>query len=324
MSHMESEARWGRLRTYYEVGEVIGTGATGMVVSAIRKGDGREVAIKVLKPALVHDLDLVQSLEREAAAGRAIRHPGVLPVLGQGRLDDDTPYVVFARLRGESLLSLLSRRERLSVAEAAWIAQRIASVLVAVHGAGYVHRDIKPEHVMLAPDRARVRPYLLDFGVCQPPDSDVIPYEHERGRVFGTPGYLAPEQARGDQADPRSDLYSLGTVLFEMLTGKPPFPGRNAARALHSVLSEDPPRLEPSAELPLPLCQLVNRLLAREPEDRPENARAVARALVPLVGDELMVERMVAARLRLAGAVSNVPTRRLPAPSVQRILAAQG
>src|SRR5262245_57189453 len=115
-----SQTLWKRIESHYEVGEVLGTGATGLVVAATRKGDGREVAIKTLQPSLAHDLDLVNSLEREATAGRTIRHPGVVPVLDQGWLSNGAPYVTFPRLRGESLLSLLGR-ERLPAREAAWI-----------------------------------------------------------------------------------------------------------------------------------------------------------------------------------------------------------
>jgi serine/threonine protein kinase len=316
------KALWTRLAPYYEVGEVLGTGATGLVVAATRKGDGREVAIKTLQPSLAHDLDLVESLEREATAGRTIRHPGIVPVLDQGWLSNGAPYVTFPRLRGESLLSLLGR-EQLSPREAAFVAERVARVLGAVHGAGYVHRDLKPEHVMLAPDRERLRIYVIDFGVCQGPDQSGQPGSRERGRVFGTPGYLAPEQAKGERADARSDLFGLGCVLFEMLSGRPPFPGKNPARLMYRLLCEEPPRLEPSADIPAPLCQLTHRLLARERSARPENARTVARSLAPLLGDELEVERLIALKLGHSPAAGTTPTRRLAPPSVQRILAAE-
>jgi serine/threonine protein kinase len=315
-----TQTLWKRLEPYYQVGEVLGTGATGLVVSATRKGDGREVAIKTLQPSLAHDLDLVHSLEREATAGRTIRHPGVVPVLDQGWLSNGAPYVTFPLLRGESLLSLLGRSERLPAAEAAWIAERVARVLGAVHGAGYVHRDLKPEHVLLAPERERLRVLVIDFGVCQAPEHDQ-PQRSERGRVFGTPGYLAPEQARGEVADARSDLYGLGCVLFEMLAGRPPFPGKNAARVMYRSLCEEPPRLEPTAA-PAPLCQLAHRLLSREASARPENARSVARSLAPLLGDELEVEQSLARKVaRGAGAAGTTPTRQLGRPSLDRILA---
>jgi serine/threonine protein kinase len=320
-----SQTLWKRLVPYYQVGEVLGTGATGLVVSAIRRGDGREVAIKTLQPSLAHDLDLVHSLEREATAGRTIRHPGVVPVLDQGWLSNGAPYVTFPLLRGESLLSLLGRHQRLEAREAAWIVERVARVLGAVHGAGYVHRDIKPEHVLLAPERERLRVYLIDFGVCQAPDQDGTPLNSERGRVFGTPGYLAPEQAKGEAADGRSDLYGLGCVLFEMLAGRPPFPGKNPARVMYRSLCEEPPRLEPASGLPAPLCQLSHRLLAREPSVRPENARTVARMLAPLLGDELEVEQLIARKVRGSAApTGTTPTRRLGLPSLDRILAADG
>jgi serine/threonine protein kinase len=312
-----------RLSAAYEVGEALGTGATGIVVAAKRRSDGREVAIKTLLTAFAHHQGLAQRLEREAVAGRNIRHPGVVPVLNQGRLSAGRPYVVFARLRGESLLSLLARGERLAPAQAALVAQRVTRVLSAVHGAGYVHRDVKPEHIVLTREEQRLRVHLIDFGVCQAPDSVGEPATSERGLVFGTPGYLAPEQAAGLLADPRTDLYGLGATLFELIAGRAPFAGPNPARVLQRVLSEDAPRLDPSTHgAPQALCALTHRLLARDPAARPTNARALSRELSVLAGDEAAVEATLLARLRAGqGSATSTPTKRLSAPSIARILA---
>ena len=314
-----------RLSDAYEIGDTLGTGATGVVVSARRRSDGREVAIKTLLPSFAHHQGLAQRLEREAVAGRTIRHPGIVPVFNQGRLSAGRPYVVFARLRGESLLSLLARGERLTPAQAALVAQRVSRVLSAVHGVGYVHRDVKPEHIVLTREEQRLRVHLIDFGVCQAPDALGEPVRAERGLVFGTPGYLAPEQAAGQHADARTDLYGLGATLFELLAGRPPFAGPNPARVLQRVLSEDAPRLDPQAHgAPPALCTLAHRLLARDRNARPSNARALARELTTLCGDEAAVEATLLARLRAGHAsAGSVPTKRLSAPALEQILAAQ-
>jgi serine/threonine-protein kinase len=315
-----------RLSSAYEVGDALGTGATGVVVAAKRRADGRDVAIKTLLPAFAHHQGLAQRLEREAVAGRTIRHPGIVPVLNQGRLSAGRPYVVFARLRGESLLSLLGRGERLTAAQAALVAQRVTRVLGAVHGAGYVHRDVKPEHIVLTREEQRLRVHLIDFGVCQAPDSMGEPAKAERGLVFGTPGYLAPEQAAGQVADARTDLYGLGATLYELISGRAPFFGANPARVLQRVLSEDAPRLDPQAhDAPHALCALAQRLLARDPNARPGNARALARELAVLCGDEAAVEATLLARLRSGnGSSGSTPTKRLSVPALEQILAAQG
>jgi serine/threonine protein kinase len=257
----------------------VGTGATGIVLSARRETDGREVVVKMLREHLAHRADLGMRLRREAEAARLIRHPGMVPCLGEGTLSDGSPYIVFERLSGESLLRHLRRRGPLPVAQAIAVARRVSRVLSAVHATGYVHRDLKSEHIWLSADRGALHVSVIDFGVCQAPHPEAT--SSLACQVLGTPGYLAPEQAApSERATARSDLYGLGASLFEALTGRPPFTGHSAATLLRQSLSEDAPsvaRFRP--DVPRSLERLVQSLLAREPGARPFNTRLLDRAL---------------------------------------------
>src|SRR4051812_35986214 len=178
---------WGALLDgLYRLGEPVGTGATGVVLRAWRESDGREVVVKVLKASLAYRADLALRLRREGEAARAIRHPGIVSCLGEGTLPDGSPYVVFERLHGESLLRLVRRRGPLPVNQAIAVMRRATRVLAAVHTAGYVHRDLKSEHIWLSTERGALHVSLIDFGVCQPPQTELT--SSLACQVLGTPG----------------------------------------------------------------------------------------------------------------------------------------
>jgi serine/threonine-protein kinase len=323
---------WGALLDgLYRLGEPLGCGATGVVLRARRLSDGREVAIKMLRRELAHRADLCLRLRREAEVARAVRHPGVVSCLAQGELPDGSPYVVFERLSGESLLRLLRRRGPLPVTQALAVARRVSRVLSAVHGAGYVHRDLKSEHVWLSSENGALQVALIDFGVCQPPDGDAA--SHLAHQVLGTPGYLAPEQAApSGPASARSDLYGLGATLFEALTGRPPYAGPSAVGLLRLALSEDAAPLgQLRAEVPRAVERLVQGLLSRAPESRPLNARVVERALSQLADTPLArAEAELALELRSGPDAALVqtldegrPTRTASAPRARASAAAR-
>lgn len=263
----------------YRMGQPLGSGSTGLVLSATRVSDEREVAIKVLRPELSQREDLCRRLRQEGEAARAIRHTGVVPCLDAGELPDGSPYLVFERLHGESLLRLIRRRGPMRVSQLIAVAHRVSKVLYAVHRAGYVHRDLKTEHIWLSNDRGALQVSLLDFGVCQAPSEEQT--RGSRCQIFGTPGYLAPEQAApSEPATPQSDLYGLGATLFEALTVRPPFAGPSIGTLLRLSLTEEAPsvsRFRPG--LPRALERLIRDLLARDPKQRPLNARVVERTL---------------------------------------------
>jgi len=289
------------LESRYRVGACIGVGGTGVVFEAEDEWTGRTVVLKTMRPVFAYNASLVRRLRREAEVARRVVHPGIVPVLGEGILPDSSPFLVLERLRGESLNRMLRRHGTLSSADTAVIALRVAAILHRAHNLGYVHRDVKPEHVML--DRGpngELLVSLLDFGVCA---SDLASQEEksqERGRVFGTPSYVSPEQAAGDpDVDARADLYGLGATMYECLTGDVPFTASSVTGLLRRIIREEPPHVRRLAPHVDPAVDsLVARSMARARQDRFPNARAFGRAIAPFVQGRLGLERDLAGRLR--------------------------
>lgn len=303
-SEERTELRGTILDNRYRVDACIGVGGTGVVFEATRLADEAKVVLKTLRPKYVDHIDLIRRLRREAEVAERVAHPGIVPVYEVGRLSDGTPYVVMKRMYSESLARLLGRVERLSCEEVAVIAARVAAILHSVHAAGYVHRDIKPEHILL--DRApqgKLEVRLLDFGVCASNDAPLDEKNRERGRVFGTPAYVSPEQAAGEpHVDGRADLFGLGITLFEARTGVLPFPEHRATDLLRAILTRDAPPLsaydrsvDPRLEL------LVSQLLERRTDQRLPSARALSRALAPMLRERAAIEAQLVARLDLVG-----------------------
>jgi eukaryotic-like serine/threonine-protein kinase len=295
-----AELRGQVLDGRYLLGSPIGVGGTGVVFEAVRLTDDAHVVVKILRPLYAYNGDLVRRLRREADVARTVTHPGLVPLLDEGLLPDGSPYVVMGRVWGESMARLIRRHGTLGVAETAAIAIRAAAVLHAAHRHGWVHRDVKPEHILL--DRSasgELLVHVLDFGVCT---ADTIPRperEQERGRVFGTPSYVSPEQASGDpDVDARADVYGLGVCMFEALAGRTPFNGSNVMSVLRRIIREDAPRVGLlAAHVDASMDDVVARSLARDRDARYPTMRALARALVPFVGARLDTERRLASTL---------------------------
>lgn len=303
-SDERAELRGTLLDGRYRIGACIGVGGTGIVFEATRIVDGASVVIKTMRPRFADNTDLIRRMEREAEVYERVVHPGIVPVYDVGRLADGSPYLVMKRMRSESLSQLLHRAGALSCAEVAVVGARLAAILHAVHAAGYVHRDIKPEHVLL--DRAphgKLEVRLLDFGVCASHDAPPDEKARERGRVYGTPNYVSPEQAAGEpNVDARADLFSLGVTLFEARTGQLPFQGRNATDLLRRILTTDAPPIQSiSSDVSDELAALIGSLLSRRIQDRIPSARAVSRALAPLIRDRAAIEHAFASRLLVGG-----------------------
>lgn len=297
----------------YRIGRRIGIGGTGVVFEAERLSDKHIVVIKTLRPCFLDHPDLGRRLRREAEVARNVIHPGIVPVLDEGTLEDGSPYIIMEKVRGESLSRILLRRTTLRVDETAVIAMRVASILHAAHLQGYTHRDVKPEHILLdRDDRGQLMVHLLDFGVCTSPTAPTDERQREEGRVFGTPTYVSPEQASGQpDVDGRAYLFALGIVMYECLVGKPPFRASNVANLLLRIIREDAPPLALADErLPVGITEVVHRALAREPDARYSGARAMSRALMSFVGERAAVEMHMATSLHLDGmAAPNTPTR---------------
>jgi eukaryotic-like serine/threonine-protein kinase len=254
----------------YELDEVIGRGGMSTVYRATDSVLGRTVAVKVLSPALAEgDPVWVARFQREARAAASLNHPGVATVYDTG-VEDGTRFIVMECVPGKSLATILHDEAPLDHGRAARIAAQVADALSAAHAAGIVHRDIKPGNVMVGPD-GTVK--VLDFGIARSGDGTALT---QTVSVLGTAAYMAPEQASGQPADARSDIYSLGCVLYAMLSGAPPFTGDLAAALLHQHVNAAPrPLRDVVPAVPPPLGQLVDRMLAKSPGARPQSAGEV-------------------------------------------------
>ena len=258
----------------YELLEVLGRGGMGIVFRARDRVLERVVAVKVLPAERAEDEMFVARFEREARAAAGLNHPNIAAVFDSG-CDEETRFIVMELVPGSSLAVLLRRAGPLPSAQAAAIAVGIAGALDAAHGAGIIHRDVKPANVMVD-DRGAVK--VLDFGIARAASDTSLT---QTAMVLGSAPYVAPEVARGERADERSDIYSLGCVLYEMLTGRPPFTGELLAAVLHQHTSARPrPPRELNPSVPEAMDALVMRMLAKSPGARPQQARQVAHALL--------------------------------------------
>ena len=270
----------------YEIVGLVGSGGMGEVYRARDPRLGRDVAIKVLPEALRANPERLRRFEQEVRAAGALNHPNVLAVLDVGT-QDGVSYVVSELLEGGTLRERLRTGSGLTPAKAVECAIQVALGLAAAHEKGIVHRDLKPENLFLTKD-GRVK--ILDFGLAKlreareegegGAESETFSHSTEPGTVLGTVGYMSPEQVRGLPADHRSDIFSFGAVLYEMLARRRPFEGNSAPEVLTAILKEDPPDLSSSDSSFSPaLSRIVRRCLEKRPEDRFHSARDLAFAL---------------------------------------------
>ena len=250
----------------FKVVSEIGRGGMGIVFLAEDEKLRRKVALKLLPPSFAADEERRRRFLREARAAAAVSHPNLVTVYDVGE-HEGRGYIAMEYLRGRSLREQLSERP-LSVDEAVELARQVLAGLAHAHAAGLLHRDLKPENVLVDRD-GRVR--LVDFGLAKL-DGDVeAPGDNSTrdGLVMGTPGYMSPEQARGQAVDARSDIFSFGVLLYEMLTRKRPFTGPTRADVVTSLLRDAPPRVDVARpEVGIALGDLVHRCLAKAPDDR--------------------------------------------------------
>ena len=258
----------------YQLDRSLGNGGMGEVFEATDLTLHRNVAVKLLSPSLVQDEPARARFLREARALARVNSPHVVTVYDAGE-DDERPYLVMEFVEGATLEHELERAGRLEPPRAVAIAKDIASGLASAHEQGIVHRDVKPSNVFLTPsDAAKIG----DFGIArlERPDATLT----LTGQTFGSPPYVAPEQATGGTVDARADLYSLGCVQFQMLVGRRPFSGDDAVSLVYQHVHTTPPRVDSlHPEVPVALGDLVAGLMAKDPDDRPDSAEEVQRAL---------------------------------------------
>jgi serine/threonine protein kinase len=262
----------------YELVRPLGHGAMATVDLAQDVELDRPVALKRLPENLARDEDLRRRFVREARLAARLAHPNVVRVFDVGE-DEGRPFIAMEYVEGETLAELVARRGPLPAAEAARLGVQMCAALAAAHAAGLVHRDVKPQNLLLGNDGVLK---LGDFGIA-------VGYEGTRltleGTVLGTAGYLAPEQARGEQVTAAADIYAVGAVLYELLTGEPP----RSASTLADLGAEggfDPPDVAANAPAaPDDLVATVVACLAVRPEDRPRSAAALARRLAPVAAE---------------------------------------
>ncbi len=278
----------GQRLAHYEIVAPLGKGGMGEVYLATDTHLLRPIALKLLAPELMHDAQFVRRFEAEARAASALNHPNIITVHDIGEATG-AHFIATEFIEGETLRARLNRAP-LTTTETLALVTQITEALVAAHTAGIIHRDIKPENVMIRPD-GLVK--VLDFGLAKLTDRDTgrliphsalcTPHSTDPHVLLGTLAYLSPEQARRDQLDARTDLFSLGVVLYEMLTGARPFSGANEAATLDAIQHQSPaPFASLRADLPAGLEQIVARALAKDPATRYQTATEFRAALTRL------------------------------------------
>ncbi|AJR17969.1 protein kinase [Pimelobacter simplex] len=261
----------------YRLDSMIATGGMGVVWRATDTRLNRPVAVKVLKAEYAHDPMFRTRFDGEARSAAALHHPGIAGVYDYGAGDDEShpPYLVMELVDGQPLSTLLAGARNsgrtLDVAVVQDLMAQAADALGVAHRAGIVHRDVKPANLLVTADRT-VK--ITDFGIARAADSVALT---RTGSVMGTPQYLSPEQARGNPSTPASDVYSLGVVTFECLTGRRPFEAETPVATALAHLQQPVPQLPPS--IPGPLAAVVRRALAKEPAERYADGAAFAAAL---------------------------------------------
>ncbi|HEY1550686.1 MAG TPA: protein kinase, partial [Kofleriaceae bacterium] len=259
----------------YKIVELIGEGGMGKVYLAEHVEIGKRVALKVLHASYSRMPDLVERFRREARAASKIGHPNIVDVTDSGSTADGSVYFVMEYLEGVELGSVIEREGALDVARALRITGQICRALSAAHREGIIHRDLKPENIFLITRGGEADVVkVLDFGIAKTTEAEAA---RERrltspGMAMGTPEYMAPEQAAGRPADARTDIYSLGAIMYEMCTGQPPYTGDNFMEILTKKATQDPPPpLTIRPELPALVGDLVQAAMSRNPDERPQS-----------------------------------------------------
>lgn len=274
----------------YRIQSIIGQGGMSTVYKAQHTYMDRVVAVKLLHPHLVSDPISVQRFQQEAKAAASLSHPNIITVFDFGVTEDGLAFLVMDYLEGPSLGDLLDRTGSVPADEAIDIFRQVLKGLAHAHRKGVVHRDLKPRNMVLAVDEdGTVQVKIVDFGIAKviPQDGGESQHLTQTGEVFGSPIYMSPEQCSGMQLDLRSDIYSWGCVMYEVLTGAPPFLGKNAVETMSMHVNDAPPdfkQIAPNVVVPEELAEVVFGCLEKQQKKRYQTANAVLEAL-PAVGN---------------------------------------
>ncbi len=280
----------------YRILEKIGEGGMGSVYAATHLKLGKKVALKIIHPDLIGDQEMATRFAREAMASGRLEHPNVVSALDFGTLPDGAAYLAMQFAKGRSLEQALETDGRFGWADACDIAAQVADAMGAAHAQGIIHRDLKPENILLEKNENGIKVRVLDFGIARVPKNAMnapagaAPRRSltRVGTVMGTPGYMAPEQAVGDDVDVRADIYCLGIVLWEMVAGRALFPMTDLTEIVAEQYKESVPPLGKEtgdATIPATLESLVVRCLRRKRDQRPESAVEIRDALRELIFD---------------------------------------
>lgn len=304
----------GRLLGHrYRVLSLLGEGGMGTVYLCEHAVLGRRFAVKVLRPELARDAALVERFRNEAVAASRIGQENVVDVVDFGEEDDGARYYVMEALEGRSLAAVLREEQPLALGRALGLVEQVCRALAAAHARGVVHRDVKPDNVFLVRrDDGSERAKVIDFGVSRLAAAGASPARGEDGAIVGTPGYMPPEQGEGGPVDARADVYAVGVLAFEVLTGTLPIVADGSIGTLvaHRTRVPDPPSRR-RADLPPEVDALVLRALSKRPQDRHASMEALA-------------DDVAALRARLGGTpeppvADRPPARRGPSPREARL-----
>ncbi len=270
----------------YTIVRLLGKGTFGSVYEALRTPLGKRVALKLLDPKLAHHPEAIVRFEREAYAAASLEHANIVTVFEAGMVGEQR-YLAMEYLEGETLDAVIARGPT-APAQIAETVLPLLSALAMVHGQGYIHRDLKPANVFLAQRAGGVEPKILDFGLVKPDPTQGNAALTRKGALLGSPAYMSPEQAEARAIDTRSDLFSLGVLLWELAAGRRLFTGRNVLEILHAVANAPVPAPSSiAAGVPGAFDALVLRALQRDVERRFQSAPEMARALLAVATPEV-------------------------------------
>src|SRR5262245_43530640 len=287
----------------YEIHKRVGRGGMADVFLARDRLLDRQVAIKVLFPEFAVDPNFVERFRREAQAAANLSHPNIVNVYDWGKYEG-TYFIAMEYVQGRTLAEILKTNKRLTPKQAAEIASEVAAALGFAHEAGLAHRDIKPANILIGTN-GQVK--VADFGIARAMNSATEANLTQVGSVMGTASYFSPEQAQGAQPDPRSDLYSLGIVMYEMVAGKPPFTGENPVAIAYKQVHDQPTPLNKFVDgIPRPFEAIVAKLLAKDPKLRYSSAHALRDDLRRFRNGE-QVQALVAAAARPGTPSGGIP-----------------